>query len=468
MIVRKREELEAREAVDIHRLARKGAGSLVYALIVMAIAVLAMVASVTFRTSWDVSDTAANSLSPQTLAVLDGLEEDVHIYPLLPKRRKVVREQFWDLLRKYRDRSGHIKVEFIDPIQQPGRVAEIGVDARGQDLARGLTLIKRARLVDGSTAEFKQTFRGRDEEAVTNAVLEVGRTRDRVVGFIRGYGERDPNSSASGGIQKAREALQDEYYTVVDVDLERDVPGIVTVLVLPGPVQTIPDSHLDRLQNWLEQGGRLLALQDPESGSNLNDLLQKWGLRVSGRMVLDPRVNINGSPVFLKTDTYSDHPVVAHFNSRLPTAFARASSVSHFETGEGLLYHQELITTGQSSYAMDENGHREPGPYALAAASWLRRQDAGFDIETRVVAVGDSDFISNAYLAQNANRNFFLNALAWLGREEELITIRRDPLDGQAITLTPAVRNEVLWIVLSPALLVLIAGVVILARRRGR
>ena len=468
MIIRKREELEAREAVDIQRLAKKSAGSLVYILIVIAIAVLAMATSITFHTSWDLSDTAANSLSPQTMAVLEALEEDVQIYPMLPKRRKMQREQFWDLLRKYRDGSSHIKVEFIDPIRQPGRMAEVGVDARGQDLGRGLTLIKRTRMVNGSPVEYKQTFRGQEEQDVTNAILEVGRTRDRVVGFARGYGERDPESSASGGIRKAVEALAEEYYTVVDVDLERAVPGSVTVMVLAGPVQPIPQAHLDRLQHWLEAGGRLFAMQDPDSASNLNALLRGWGLRISGSDVLDPRDNINGSPIFVKADTYSDHPVVGHFNKRLPTAFARVSAVDHFETGEGRLFHQELITAGQLAYTLDGDGLREPGPYPLAAASWRGREEGDFETETRLVAVGDSDFISNAYLAQNANRNFFLNAMGWLGREEELISIRRDPMADQAITLNGAVRTEVLWIVLSPTLLVLLVGVVVLARRRGR
>ncbi|MBD3869236.1 MAG: GldG family protein [Acidobacteria bacterium] len=468
MIIRKREELEAREAVDIQRLARKGAGSLVYVLIVLAIAFLAMAASITFHKSWDLSDTSANSLSPQSMTVLASLEEDVEIYPMLPKRRKMQREQFWDLLRKYRDASRHIQVEFIDPIRQPGRMAEVGVDARGQDLGRGLTLIKRTRMVDGSPVEYKQTFRGQEEQDVTNAILEVGRTRDRVVGFARGYGERDPESSASGGIELAVRALMDEYYTVVDVDLERDVPNSVTVMVLAGPVQTIPRSHLDRLQHWLDGGGRLLALQDPDSASNLNDLLRDWGLRISGDDLLDPRDNLNGSPIFIKADTYSDHPVVSHFNKRLPTAFARTSGVDHFETGEGLLYHQELVTAGQLAYTMSEDGRRQPGPYAVAAASWRSREEGDFEIETRLVAVGDSDFISNNYLAQNANRNFFLNTMAWLGREEELISLRRDPMAGQAISLRPAVRTEVFWIVLSPAILVLVVGVVVLSRRRGR
>ena len=88
MIIRKREELEAREAVDIQRLAKKSAGSLIYIVVVLAIAVLAMAASMTFHTSWDLSNTAANSLSPQTMTVLQGLEEDIYIYPVLHHRQQ--------------------------------------------------------------------------------------------------------------------------------------------------------------------------------------------------------------------------------------------------------------------------------------------------------------------------------------------------------------------------------------------
>ena len=44
--------------------------------------------------------------------------------------------------------------------------------------------------------------------------------------------------------------------------------------------------------------------------------------------------------------------------------------------------------------------------------------------ETRVVAIGDSDFASNAALGVQGNRNLFLNTINWLVQQENLISIR--------------------------------------------
>ncbi|GEM_PF-3321076 len=468
MNVRKREELEARQAVDIARLAKEGAGSLFFTVLILAVAVFILAASIMFHTSWDVSRTSSNSLSPQTLQVLERLDGPVEIYPLVPKQNEIVRESYWSLLKLYRDRSRFIKVEFIDPIEQPGRLAEIGADVQGENLNEGVTFIKRTTVRNGVPVEWKQTFGGREEEDVTNAILDVGRTRERVVGFLRGYGERDPESKASGAIAGARNDLLREYYRVTDVDLERSIPDRVTVLVLADPRQRIPDEHLEALHLWLEKGGRLLALQDPDRDTGVNNLLQRWGLRVSGRMILDPKENFNRSPSFVKVNRYSKHPVVKDFGKQFPTAFAGVSTVSQFETGEGKLFHDDLAFTSSLSFVLNEDGSRDPGPFAVAAASWRRTEDGNRENEARLIVVGDADFISNAYLPQSANRNFFLNMIAWLSREEELISVRRDPMQGQTIELTPRDGVITFWAILAAPILVLLVGVVVMFRRRGR
>ena len=50
--------------------------------------------------------------------------------------------------------------------------------------------------------------------------------------------------------------------------------------------------------------------------------------------------------------------------------------------------------------------------------------------ETRLVAIGDSDFASNGALGVSGNRDLFLNTINWLAQQENLIAIRpRDPED---------------------------------------
>ncbi len=50
--------------------------------------------------------------------------------------------------------------------------------------------------------------------------------------------------------------------------------------------------------------------------------------------------------------------------------------------------------------------------------------------ETRIVAIGDSDFATNGDLGIGGNRDLFLNIVNWLAQQENLISIRpRDPED---------------------------------------
>jgi len=56
--------------------------------------------------------------------------------------------------------------------------------------------------------------------------------------------------------------------------------------------------------------------------------------------------------------------------------------------------------------------------------------------EGRVVAIGDADFASNALLGFQGNRDLFLNAVAWLAEDADLISIRPREPDDQRMSLT--------------------------------
>jgi ABC-type uncharacterized transport system involved in gliding motility auxiliary subunit len=75
----------------------------------------------------------------------------------------------------------------------------------------------------------------------------------------------------------------------------------------------------------------------------------------------------------------------------------------------------------------------EPTP---AANTTKTPEDEAKKPETRVAAIGDSDFIANAYLGVEGNRDLFMNTVNWLAQQENLIAIRpREPSDRR-MTLT--------------------------------
>jgi ABC-type uncharacterized transport system involved in gliding motility auxiliary subunit len=87
--------------------------------------------------------------------------------------------------------------------------------------------------------------------------------------------------------------------------------------------------------------------------------------------------------------------------------------------------------------------------------------------ETRVVAIGDSDFASNAYVGVEGNRDLFMNTVSWLAQQESLISIRPREASERRLTLSSAQITMMFWlsIVLVPAA-VLGTGVYSWWRRR--
>ena len=87
--------------------------------------------------------------------------------------------------------------------------------------------------------------------------------------------------------------------------------------------------------------------------------------------------------------------------------------------------------------------------------------------EGRVVAVGDADFASNQLLGFQGNQDFFLNVVAWLAEDADLISVRPKEPENQSLFLSRQVQQNVAWValVILPLIFV-VAGVVTWWRRR--
>ena len=66
--------------------------------------------------------------------------------------------------------------------------------------------------------------------------------------------------------------------------------------------------------------------------------------------------------------------------------------------------------------------------------------------ETRVAAIGDSDFAANAYLGIEGNRDLFMNTVNWLAQQENLIAIRPREAADRRITLTANTATGMFWL----------------------
>ncbi len=226
-----------------------GLHALSYTLIFFFIIILVNFLSTRHYLRWDLTEAKVFSLSTQSIKVVRGLNKDLEIYAFFKQGKNRAAA---DLLQSYLYQSSRVKFWIVDPDQHPDLVKRFKIQQ-----ANTLHL----RYGDDSTTVSEPT-----EKAVTNAIIKLSRIAKKKVYFLTGHGE--PNISDSDteqGYALVKEALENENYQVSELLLSsrKDVPKDTSLLVIAGPQKPLLENEVDTIENYANQGGRLLILYPP-------------------------------------------------------------------------------------------------------------------------------------------------------------------------------------------------------------
>ena len=438
------------------RQLRYGGNALLFVAGVLAI--LVALNWIAFRNSkrWDLTKNQRYSLSDQTKKVLGSLKEDVTITYF---QRTANMGAGPDRLQDLQAASPRVKTSFVDPLQNPAKAQ--AYEAKGP-----WPIV----VVEKGAAREKIT--NDTEQDIVNAIIKVTRDKKKTVCFVEGEGERDIDQSGDQGYSSARAALGRSQYETKKVLLlrERNVPPECTVLAVSGPEKDLLPPVIDAIRAFVQGGGKALLLVEPELKDgypNLAGLLREWNV-VAGQDVV---VDVSGIGQLFGTSELT--PIVAQYpphditrDFRVMTAFHTARSMAAAKDAKAGVTAQDLLQTSARSWAesdvklkgeikMDE-GKDRIGPVTLGAAVTLADTKAPSPApspspsaspspaaeepkekkEGRVVAIGDADFASNALFGFQGNQDFFLNTVAWLAQDADLISIRPREPEDQRLFLT--------------------------------
>ena len=309
--------------------------------------------------------------------------------------------------------------------------------------------------------------------------------------WTTGHGESSATSydAVYGMSDMAREFRQNGYrIRTIDLAQTATVPEDCAVLVIAGAREPFSRTETQRVEGYLRSGGRLLVLAASSPNAGVGSLLADWGVRQLPCTAVSPSRTFTGADV-LVTDL-GDHAVTRPLADCTllfegaavlqPTeavdanAADAAPATAVDRTGFTALARTDAESWGETEpavrpWAFDPTA--EPrGPLVLAAA--LERgggvaKDLAFR-PTRIVVVGDAAFALNGALKRraNANRDFLLNAVAWLAGLDAF-TESRTPGNVVATGM-----DRARWIRFGllaaggPAACVLLLGLLVMFRRR--
>jgi ABC-type uncharacterized transport system involved in gliding motility auxiliary subunit len=432
-------------------------------LTLILVSILGGFAALTHHFTWqvDITGDTSNTLSEASQKIIANLPDKLQITAYI-KKGLGLRRQIEQLIDRYRVFKTDINLEFIDPDSIPEKNRELNIGAQGGILVEYNGRVERLVLID--------------ESALTNALLQLVNANERWVSFLSGHGERAATGVANFDLGILGKTLDQHKIKAQPLNLATvpAVPDNSSLLVISSPPVALMKGELMLIKQYLDKGGNLLLLADPNN-PQLTPLLDYLGIRMLSGMLVSEQSKLYrpDDPLsFVLASEYGKHPITKGFQTitLFPTVAAlEVEPTSPFES-------TALFSTDKQSWtetspvngkiSFDANSDEKAGPLTFAYA--LTR-DIDKDTQQRIVVVGDGDFLSNTYIGNAGNLDIGLRMINWLIHDDKFIDIPAKTTPDASLQLSPmaiALIGFGFWILL-PALL-LVAGFWVWRKRNRR
>ena len=272
------------------RKGRYGANTIIMIVLFLALTVLLylIVAIQEFR--FDTTATKQFTLSKQTVNALADLEEEIEAIAFFvptDQLQQQLKYQTETLLYEFAQTSDKFSFRFVDPELDPSTARRYEVTEFGTVVLENKDTGRRHQILTPPVTE--QDF--------TSGLFVVTGEMQKVVYFLIGHGERIPTDIISDqDIGLAARGLISDNYRVDTLNLfkEGKVPEDAAVLIAAGPSRgflTRGTNEEELLKEYLEMGGNMLVLADPDIPRDWRRLLHPWGVALLSTVEIPAEVD---------------------------------------------------------------------------------------------------------------------------------------------------------------------------------
>lgn len=337
------------------------------------------------------------------------------------------------------------------------------------------------------------------ESAITSAIYSVTETKKHKVCFTTGHGEWDINnySPESRGLGYLKEPFENYNFQMEEINLreKNEIPAECELVVVAGPTIPFLTSEVNTIDKYLKDGGDLILLLDPLlSGdefvpTGFEAMLKNYNIRLHQDIAIEKDERRIGSfcggghpTSFLAGTSSSSHPIIEMLkplpNIIIPVCFERVRSIEIIKGGKiepvALMESSKESfgeTDGSQLLSPEKQENDIQGPLTLAVALELDNKEAhlrkikgdtkidenkessNYEGEaktrgSRLIVVGDSDFLSQRLLQYQAlgNLSFLNGVFGWTIAREALISVPPKDIERVKLSLTEEQMTTVVLI----------------------
>ena len=313
------------------------------------------------------------------------------------------------------------------------------------------------------------------------------------VAFLTGHGERNVNSAGERYYYTFarsiyfRQSLINQGFDATELNVkDQDIPEDINILVIADMRSSLSPEEMAKLERYIERGGNLFILGEPNRQEAMNPLLSKFGVE----LMPGPLVQLHEDHLpSIITAKLTDHAAAQCFRYKQLKGWGGSlvmpdASPLRYSTNSGYEVKPLAMTLEKGSWNELETTDFLDGELSINASIGeleqsypvvlsLTRQRG--DKEQRIVITGDADCISNGELANSRNGifainfNFITETFKWLSYGEFPIdTSRPDTVDNTIFLsrkASPWIKFFAMGVI--PFILAF-AGFMVWYRRKGR
>lgn len=445
---------------------------------------------------------ATVKLSPQTVAVLSTLTNDVNVTIFFDvKGEEELYGMVSSLLKEYSLRSSFFKIKTIDSrfpgASEPFLASYKQLDSlKDKDFvlfenegrskvifANQLSDYDFSKLISGETNVIPRTaFKG--EMFFSSALFSVTHARPFKACFLTGHGEHDPgNSTDDPGYGKFAALLSDENNVAWEKFSFQSTNELSpdSLLIVAGPSKAqLLDSERERIENFLKQGGRMLVLENNlmlGGNSGIEKVLAKWGVGVANNLIVEDEKFTMGPSTVLSATLNAEHSITKPLSAEnlqlllvAPRAIGKSADAQKSADAPKIDWLARTSANATGQYANSDKGSRGSFPLMVAVEQGGIKGVNAERGATRIVVIGDSHCFDNQLLDLAANHYFASSVINWLAARPAVFleNLGPRPIKQYQVIMTPAQMKSLQWILLLglPGGILVFGGLVWLRRRR--
>jgi ABC-type uncharacterized transport system involved in gliding motility auxiliary subunit len=380
-----------------------------------------------YNKQFDLTANNRHSLSSNSLELLNTLNKEVIVHAY--STDEITKTAIKEIIQRYQ----RVKSDFVLQLLNP----DIDIEQ-----------VKKDGVVMNKPFAFVIYYNGRmehitslAEQAISNALLRLSRRDNQQVAFLSGHGERGLDEKNNRAYRNLKQQLTDMGFNLQTINLlEAPLPSTTKLLVIAAPSNPYLEGEIEQLQNYIKNGGNLLWLIDPDELAGLDKIASSLGLQLQDGVIIDNDTDLRKTlniphPAIVPVTAYSPHIITntIRYNTLFP--LSRGISPLSHEKSINNWQAEALFSSSAKSWSeagglteemvFDSSSGDVAGPITIAVA--LHRKNKVSKGSQRMVIIGDSDFLSDAYIGAGANLNLGLNIFNWLIGDDDLISVETPP-----------------------------------------